>query len=156
MAIRMRWAEPPWCALIRRCRSAWAYLQNAIGGVSGPFDSFLTLRGIKTLALRMERIALTGRQLPSSRRSREGPQGVLSRPGQSPPNMRLRSGRWWVIRWHVTAELRGSLEDCPQSVERCELFRLAESSRVESLIEHPGLMTHAFAAAGDAGVAGDQ
>jgi cystathionine gamma-lyase len=121
------------------------YLQNALGSVSGPFDSFLTLRGIKTLALRMERHcsnALTiARFLESHPRvERVHYPGLESHP-QHALAKRQMQGRYGGI---VTAVLRGTLEESKKMLERCKLFSLAESlGGVESLIEHPALMTHA-------------
>jgi cystathionine gamma-lyase len=120
-------------------------LQNAIGGVSGPFDSFLILRGIKTLALRMERHcanALTIAQFLEKHPKVERVfyPGLESHPQHALAKRQMTSGYGGI----VTAVLRGSLEDSRRMLERCHLFSLAESlGGVESLIEHPGLMTHA-------------
>ncbi|MEA3181380.1 MAG: cystathionine gamma-lyase [Gammaproteobacteria bacterium] len=122
-----------------------AYLQNAIGGVSGPFDSFLTLRGIKTLALRMERHCANGQAIAEfleghSKVRKVFYPGLASHPQHALAKRQMVGGFGGI----VTAELRGSLEDARKVLERCELFSLAESlGGVESLIEHPGLMTHA-------------
>jgi cystathionine gamma-lyase len=121
------------------------YLQNALGSVSSPFDSFLTLRGIKTLALRMERHcanALTVAQFLESHPKVERVHypGLESHP-QHALAKRQMGGRYGGI---VSAVLRGGLEDARRMLEKCHLFCLAESlGGVESLIEHPALMTHA-------------
>ena len=121
------------------------YLQNAVGGVSGPFDSFLILRGIKTLALRMERHcanALTIAQFLEKHPKVERVfyPGLESHPQHAVAKRQMTGGYGGI----VTAVLRGSLEDSRRVLERCHLFSLAESlGGVESLIEHPGLMTHA-------------
>src|SRR6185312_1388845 len=121
------------------------YLQNALGSVSSPFDSFLTLRGIKTLALRMERhcanALAVARFLESHPKvERVHYPGLESHP-QHALAKRQMSGRYGGI---VTAALRGTLEDARKMLEKCHLFSLAESlGGVESLIEHPALMTHA-------------
>ena len=121
------------------------YLQNALGSVSGPFDSFLTLRGIKTLALRMERhcanaLAIARFLESHPRVERVHYPGLESHP-QHALAKRQMQGRYGGI---VTAALRGTLEDAKKMLERCKLFSLAESlGGVESLIEHPALMTHA-------------
>jgi len=121
------------------------YLQNAVGGVSSPFDSFLTLRGIKTLALRMERHcanALAVAQFLEQHAAVERVYypGLTSHP-QHALARRQMQGRYGGI---VTAVLRGGLEAARRTLERCHLFALAESlGGVESLIEHPGIMTHA-------------
>jgi cystathionine gamma-lyase len=122
-----------------------AYLQNAIGGVSGPFDSFLTLRGIKTLALRMERHCANAMAIASFLEGHEKVRkvfypGLASHPQHALAKQQMVGGFGGI----VTAELRGNLDDARRMLERCELFSLAESlGGVESLIEHPGLMTHA-------------
>ena len=122
-----------------------AYLQNAIGGVSGPFDSFLTLRGIKTLALRMERHCANALAVAQYLEGHEKVRkvfypGLASHPQHALAKKQMVGGFGGI----VTAELRGTLEDARRMLERCELFSLAESlGGVESLIEHPGLMTHA-------------
>ena len=122
-----------------------AYLQNAIGGVSGPFDSFLTLRGIKTLALRMERHCANAMAVASFLEGHEKVKkvfypGLASHPQHALAKKQMVGGFGGI----VTAELRGTLDDARRMLERCELFSLAESlGGVESLIEHPGLMTHA-------------
>jgi cystathionine gamma-lyase len=122
-----------------------AYLQNAVGGVSGPFDSFLTLRGIKTLALRMQRhcsnaFAIAGMLESHPRVERVYYPGLASHPQHELAARQMDGGYGGI----VTAVLRGSLDDTRKVLERCTLFALAESlGGVESLIEHPGLMTHA-------------
>jgi cystathionine gamma-lyase len=122
-----------------------AYLQNALGAVPGPFDSFLTLRGIKTLALRMERHCANA--LAVARFLEEHPQvervyypGLASHPQHSLARQQMHSGFGGI----VTAVLRGGLASARRALERCRLFALAESlGGVESLIELPAVMTHA-------------
>ncbi len=122
-----------------------AYLQNAVGAVPGPFDSYLTLRGIKTLALRMERhcanaLAVARFLASHPRVERVHYPGLPSHPQHELARRQMRAGFGGI----VTAVLRGSLEDTRGMLERCHLFALAESlGGVESLIEHPALMTHA-------------
>jgi cystathionine gamma-lyase len=121
-----------------------AYLQNAVGGVPGPFDCFLTLRGIKTLALRMERhcanalaIAQFLEQQPQIERVYYP--GLASHPQHALARRQMTGGYGGI----VTAVLRGGLPAARRALERCRLFALAESlGGVESLIEHPGIMTH--------------
>jgi len=126
-------------------RERLAYLQNAVGGVPGPFDSFLTLRGIKTLALRMERHCSNALKVAEfleahPRVERVYYPGLPSHPQHALAKRQMPSGYGGI----VTAVLRGSLDDIRAVLERCHLFSLAESlGGVESLIEHPGLMTHA-------------
>jgi len=122
-----------------------AYLQNAVGAVSSPFDSFLTLRGIKTLAVRMERHcanALAVAQFLASHPKVERVYypGLQTHPQHALARRQMTSGYGGI----VTAVLKGSLDDARRMLERCHLFSLAESlGGVESLIEHPALMTHA-------------
>src|SRR6202140_1107027 len=121
-----------------------AYLQNAVGGVPGPFDAFLTLRGIKTLALPMERhcsnalaIAQFLEQHPQVERVYYP--GLASHPQHSLAKAQMAAGFGGI----VTVVVRGGLESARRTLERCRLFALAESlGGVESLIEHPGIMTH--------------
>jgi cystathionine gamma-lyase len=121
-----------------------AYLQNAVGGVPGPFDSFLTLRGIKTLALRMERhcanaLAIAQFLEAHPKVERVFYPGLASHP-QHALARRQMNGSYGGI---VTAVLRGGLAAARGTLERCRLFALAESlGGVESLIEHPASMTH--------------
>jgi cystathionine gamma-lyase len=122
-----------------------AYLQNALGSVAGPFDSFLTLRGIKTLALRMERhcasaLAIAQFLAGHPKVERVHYPGLPSHPQHALAKRQMTGGFGGI----VTAVLKGSLDDARRMLERCHLFSLAESlGGVESLIEHPALMTHA-------------
>jgi cystathionine gamma-lyase len=122
-----------------------AYLQNAVGAISGPFDSFLILRGIKTLALRMERhcanaLAIAQFLQKHPKVERVYYPGLESHPQHALAKRQMTGGYGGI----VTAVLRGTIDDSRRVLERCHLFSLAESlGGVESLIEHPGLMTHA-------------
>ena len=122
-----------------------AYLQNAAGAVSGPFDSFLTLRGIKTLALRMERHCTNALEIAAflekhPKIERVYYPGLASHPQHALAQRQMARGYGGI----VTAVLRGGLEAARRALERCHLFALAESlGGVESLIEHPAIMTHA-------------
>jgi cystathionine gamma-lyase len=121
------------------------YLQNALGAVSSPFDSFLTLRGIKTLAVRMERhcanaLAVAQFLATHPKVERVHYPGLPSHPQHALARRQMTGGYGGI----VTAVLRGSLDDTRRTLERFHLFSLAESlGGVESLIEHPALMTHA-------------
>ncbi len=126
-------------------RDRLAYLQNAVGGVPGPFDAFLTLRGIKTLALRMERHCANAMAVAQflerhPRVERVHYPGLASHPQKALADRQMQ-GRYGGM---VTAVLKGGLAASRRFLERCELFALAESlGGVESLIEHPAIMTHA-------------
>jgi cystathionine gamma-lyase len=122
-----------------------AYLQNALGGVSSPFDSFLTLRGIKTLELRMQRHCASGLHVAQFLEGHAKVERVyypgLASHSQHQLAKEQMQGRYGGI---VTAVLRGDIEYTRKVLERCKLFSLAESlGGVESLIEQPALMTHA-------------
>jgi cystathionine gamma-lyase len=122
-----------------------SFLQNAVGGVPSPFDAFLTLRGIKTLALRMERHCGNAMHVAAflekhPRIARVIYPGLASHP-QHTLAARQMNARFGGM---VTAVLKGGLPASRRFLERCSLFTLAESlGGVESLIEHPAIMTHA-------------
>jgi cystathionine gamma-lyase len=126
-------------------REKLTYLQNAVGAVPGPFDSFLTLRGIKTLALRMERHCSNALAIATFLESHPKVErviypGLASHPHHELAKRQMHGGFGGII----SAVLRGGIEDARRFLERCHLFSLAESlGGVESLIEHPALMTHA-------------
>ena len=121
------------------------YLQNAIGAIASPFDSFLALRGIKTLALRMERHSQNA--LAIARWLEQQPQiakviypGLPSHPQHDLARRQMRGGFSGMI----SAVVRGDLADVTRFLKHCQVFTLAESlGGVESLIEHPAIMTHA-------------
>ena len=121
-----------------------AFLQNAIGAIASPFDSFLALRGLKTLSLRMERhcanaIAVAEHLSRHPRVQRVFYPGLASHP-QHELARRQMDGYGGM----VTCEIVGGLAEARRFLERVEIFALAESlGGVESLIEHPAIMTHA-------------
>jgi cystathionine gamma-lyase len=122
-----------------------AFLQNAVGGVPSPFDAFLTLRGIKTLAVRMERHCANALKIASFLEKHAKVERVyypgLQSHAQHSLARRQMQGRYGGM---VTAVLKGGLPVSRRFLERCKLFTLAESlGGVESLIEHPAIMTHA-------------
>ena len=122
-----------------------AFLQNAVGGVQGPFDSFLAHRGLKTLALRMERHVANAMTIAAWLEGRPEIEQVIypglpSHPQHALARRQMPLGSGGI----VTAILRGDIESSRRMLASCELFTLAESlGGVESLIEHPALMTHA-------------
>jgi len=121
------------------------FLQNAVGSIASPFDSYLTLRGVKTLALRMQRHCENG--LAVARWLEGRPEvarviypGLPSHPQHDLAKRQMRGGFGGM----VTAVLDRDLEGTRRMLERTQLFTLAESlGGVESLIEHPAIMTHA-------------
>jgi cystathionine beta-lyase/cystathionine gamma-synthase len=124
-------------------RERLTFLQNAVGAIQGPFDSFLALRGLKTLALRMERhcasalaIAQWLERHPKVRRVFYP--GLASHRQHALAKRQMRG-----FGGMISVELDGGLAEAKKFLERCRLFALAESlGGVESLIEHPALMTH--------------
>jgi cystathionine gamma-lyase len=121
------------------------YLLNSTGAIQGPFDSFLALRGLKTLALRMK--AHCDNSLEIAQWLQQHPRvrnviypGLADHP-QHELAMRQMNGLGGGI---ISIEIKGGLENARRMLERCELFALAESlGGVESLINHPAIMTHA-------------
>jgi cystathionine gamma-lyase len=121
------------------------FLQNALGAISGPFDSFLALRGLKTLALRMERHCSNALEIALWLQSHPGVERVIYPGLESHPQhdlaRRQMTGGFGGI---ISVEIAGGLAPSRRLLERTQLFTLAESlGGVESLIEHPAIMTHA-------------
>ncbi|WP_404291147.1 cystathionine gamma-synthase [Microvirga sp. RSM25] len=125
-------------------REKIAFLQNAVGSVSGPFDSFLALRGLKTLSLRMERHCTSALKIAQLLDSHPGVDGVIYPGLASHPQHELAKRQMRGFGGIITARIKGGLDGATRFLERCQLFTLAESlGGVESLIEHPAIMTHA-------------
>lgn len=124
-----------------------AYNHNAMGPIAGPFDSWLVLRGAKTLAVRMDRHCQNARAIVDflvahDRVSEVRYPGLLTHPGHEIAKRQMRD-----FGGMVSFRVRGGIESALQICKRVELFTLAESlGGVESLIEHPGKMTHASVA----------
>jgi cystathionine gamma-lyase len=121
-----------------------AFLQNSVGGVAGPFDSFLVMRSLKTLALRMERHCANALEI--ARWLEEQPEVESVRyPGlKSHPQHDLARTQMGAFGGMVTIVLKADLAGTRRFLENTHLFALAESlGGVESLINHPALMTHA-------------
>ena len=119
------------------------FLQNAVGAIQGPFDSFLALRGLKTLALRMERHCASGLKIAAWLERHPKVRRVFYPGLASHPQHALAKKQMRAFGGMISAELNGTLDDARRFLERCQLFALAESlGVVESLIEHPALMTH--------------
>jgi cystathionine gamma-lyase len=124
-------------------REQLALLQNAVGAIQGPFDSFLALRGLKTLALRMERHASSALQIARRLEIHPKVRRVFYPGLQSHPQHALACVQMRAFGGMISIELDGTLDSTRRFLERCRLFALAESlGGVESLIEHPALMTH--------------
>jgi cystathionine gamma-lyase len=121
-----------------------AFLQNAVGAISGSFDSFLALRGLKTLHLRMQRHSENAGEIAAWLERHASVARVIYPGLKSHPQHQLASTQMRGFGGMVTAILKGDLESTRRFLEHCRLFALAESlGGVESLIEHPAIMTHA-------------
>ncbi|HRD26777.1 MAG TPA: PLP-dependent aspartate aminotransferase family protein [Caulobacter sp.] len=120
------------------------FLQNAVGAVSGPFDSFLALRGLKTLALRMERHCQSALRIARWLEARDDVTRVIYPGLESHPQHALARRQMNGFGGIISVEIAGDLARARRVLERTQLFTLAESlGGVESLIEHPAIMTHA-------------
>jgi cystathionine beta-lyase/cystathionine gamma-synthase len=121
-----------------------AFYQNAAGGVPGPFDAYLTLRGLKTLAVRMDRHCANAERLAHWLTGQPQVQkvyypGLPSHPGHDLARRQMRT-----FGGMISVQLHGGKEAAVRLMTRTKLFSLAESlGGVESLISHPATMTHA-------------
>jgi cystathionine gamma-lyase len=126
-------------------RERLGFLQNAVGAIASPFDSFLALRGVKTLALRMQRhvasaLALAQWLEVQPQVARVHYPGLESHPQHELAKRQMRGGFGGMI----SLDLRTDLAGTRRFLEAVRIFALAESlGGVESLIEHPAIMTHA-------------
>ena len=121
-----------------------AFLQNSIGAIASPFDSFLALRGLKTLHLRMLRHCENAQRLAEWLETHPAVERVTYPGLASHPQHELARRQMSAFGGMITIFLKGGIEASRRFLERCHLFALAESlGGVESLIEHPGIMTHA-------------
>ena len=121
-----------------------AFLQNASGGIAGPFDSFLVLRSLKTLSIRMQRHCENARTLASWLETHPRITKVIYPGLVSHPQHHLAKQQMDDFGGMISMVIEGDQEDASRFLSRCELFTLAESlGGVESLIEHPAIMTHA-------------
>lgn len=120
------------------------YLQNAVGGILGPFDSFLALRGAKTLALRMAKHCENAMELATWLSSHPKVARVYYPGLATHPQHELAKRQMQGFGGMISVELNADLEKTKTMLSRCQIFALAESlGGVESLIEHPAIMTHA-------------
>ncbi|MGH8496537.1 MAG: cystathionine gamma-synthase [Gammaproteobacteria bacterium] len=121
-----------------------AFLSNAVGAVGGPFDSYLALRGLKTLALRMQRHGENAQRIAEWLESQPRVERVIYPGLKSHPQHALAKAQMDSFSGIVTFFIEGGLDAARRFLERCELFSLAESlGGVESLVDHPAIMTHA-------------
>ena len=120
------------------------YLQNAIGAIASPFDSFMVLRGLKTLALRMERHSANALHIAAWLERHPKIERVIYPGLPSHPQHELARRQMRGFGGMIGAVVRGGLAEVTRFLTRCQVFVLAESlGGVESLIEHPAIMTHA-------------
>ncbi|MDF3054991.1 MAG: cystathionine gamma-lyase [Gammaproteobacteria bacterium] len=120
------------------------YLQNSVGGIAGPFDSFLALRGLKTLFIRMQRHCENAEILAQWLETHPNVEQVYYPGLPSHPQHALAKQQMALFGGMITARFKCDLAGTKKMLSRCKLFTLAESlGGVESLIEHPAIMTHA-------------
>ena len=120
------------------------YLANATGSVMSPFDSFLVLRSLKTLAVRMERHCANAMQIAIFLEKHEAIEKIYYPGLESHPQHVIAAQQMSSFGGMISVVLKGGLESAISFLERTKLFTLAESlGGVESLIEHPAIMTHA-------------
>ena len=120
------------------------YLQNSIGAIAGPFDSFLALRGVKTLDVRMERHCQNAMAIAEWLEGHDRVESVVYPGLTSHPQHELAKRQMSDFGGMVTFFIKGSMDEARRFLERCEVFALAESlGGVESLVDHPAIMTHA-------------
>ena len=121
-----------------------AFLHNSVGAVGGPFDSFLAMRGLKTLHLRMRAHCASAQEIASWLEKHPAVERVIYPGLKSHPQYALAKKQMDGPGGIISVEVKGGLRKARKVLERCELFALAESlGGVESLIEHPAIMTHA-------------
>lgn len=126
---------------------AFAFLQNGAGAVPGPFDAYLTMRGLKTLVLRMQRHSDNAAAVAEFLQGHPAIESVLYPGLPSHPGHEIAAKQMSAFGGMVSVRLRGGAEAAREFCSRTEVFILAESlGGVESLIEHPGAMTHASTA----------
>ena len=121
-----------------------AFLQNSVGAVQGPFDSFLALRGLKTLHLRMQAHCGNAQALAEWLRSHPAIEDVIYPGLAAHPHHALAKRQMDGFGGMLSVRVKGGLDGAKRFCERLELFTLAESlGGVESLVNHPAIMTHA-------------
>ncbi|MGN6322772.1 MAG: trans-sulfuration enzyme family protein [Dyella sp.] len=128
----------------RELAEQMAFLQNSVGAIAGPFDAFLAMRGLKTLHLRMKAHCDGALELARWLERHPAIDRVIYPGLKNHPQHALARRQMDGFGGIISAEVRGGAKRATKVLERCELFALAESlGGVESLIEHPAIMTHA-------------
>ncbi|MBK9034305.1 MAG: cystathionine gamma-synthase [Myxococcales bacterium] len=134
------------CIIVKdeELRQRVAFLQNAVGAVPSPMDSFLVMRGTKTLHVRMERHERNARALAEWLSGHAQVEKVIYPGLESHPQHALARTQQRGFGGMISFVLKGGLDESRRFLSACQLFTLAESlGGVESLIEHPAIMTHA-------------
>jgi cystathionine gamma-synthase len=127
--------------------TAFAFLQNGSGAVPGPFDAYLTYRGIKTLALRMQRHSENAQAVAEFLAGHPAVANTIYPGLDRHPGHAVAAKQMRAFGGMISVRLAGGRQAALDLCSRTELFILAESlGGVESLIEHPGAMTHASTA----------
>ena len=120
-----------------------AFIQNSIGAIQGPFDSFLALRGLKTLPIRMERHNYNAENIAEFLEKNDKVGRVIYPGLKSHPQHLLAKEQMNGFGGIISFYLKADIEKTKSFLESCQIFSLAESlGGVESLIEHPAIMTH--------------
>jgi cystathionine gamma-lyase len=120
------------------------YLQNAVGSIMNPFDSFLLLRSLKTLSVRMERHCTNAHEIANLLESHQSIEKVIYPGLSSHPQHDIAKKQMKGFGGMISVVLKGGLDSATSFLEKTKIFSLAESlGGVESLIEHPAIMTHA-------------
>jgi cystathionine gamma-lyase len=120
------------------------YIQNAVGGVPGPWDCFLLLRSTKTLPIRMERHCENAMKVATFLEGHRAIERVYYPGLKSHPQHEIAAKQMRGFGGMISAVLKGNLDTSRRFLERVQIFSLGESlGGVESLIEHPAIMTHA-------------
>lgn len=120
------------------------FLQNSIGAIASPFDSFLLLRSLKTLPVRMQAHCNNAMAVAEFLEAHPKIEKVIYPGLSNHPQHELAKRQMPLYGGMISAIIKGSLEESKHFLERCKIFSLAESlGGVESLIEHPAIMTHA-------------
>ena len=121
-----------------------SFLQNSIGAIQGPFDSYLALRGVKTLPLRMKATCENALELAQWLEKEARVEKVIYPGLNSHPQHELAKKQMRAFGGIITILIKGGAEASKRMLERCQIFSLAESlGGIESLINHPAIMTHA-------------
>ena len=121
-----------------------AFLSNSIGSIMSPFDSFLVLRSLKTLAVRMEKHCENAFEIAGFLEEHEAIEKIYYPGLSNHPNHEIAKKQMNGFGGMITVVLKGGLKTATTFLERTKIFALAESlGGVESLIEHPAIMTHA-------------